>query len=104
MCCVAAAAPVAWHLIASLKTPAELVLTPPTLIPHAPTLSNYRELFERRPFLRYYLNSVTIASMSAFLCVGAAALAAFMLARAGDSGMPFEVLNLSFVLLRAFTR
>jgi trehalose/maltose transport system permease protein len=81
VCCVAAAAPVLWHGISSFKTTAELALVPPTIVPHDATLQNYRELFIRRPFFRYYVNSITIAAMSALLCVGAASMAAFVLAR-----------------------
>ena len=80
-CCLAALAPVAWHVISSLKTPAELTITPPTLLPQDPTLSNYEELFQRRPFFRYYLNSFTISSMASLISVAAASLAAYALAR-----------------------
>ena len=80
-CCLATLAPIAWHVVSPLKTPAELAVIPPTLVPHDPTGANYRQLFERRPFFRYYLNSIIISTMSAITCVGAASLAAFMLAR-----------------------
>jgi multiple sugar transport system permease protein len=81
LCCAAAMAPIAWHVISSLKTPAELALIPPTLVPHDPTLLNYQELFHRRPFFAYYINSFVVAAMSSLICVGSAALAAFRLAR-----------------------
>jgi len=80
-CCVAALTPIGWHAISSLKSPAELALIPPTLVPHEPTLANYDELFRRRPFLSYYLNSVTIAAMSSLVSVSCASLAAYRLAR-----------------------
>jgi multiple sugar transport system permease protein len=73
--------PVAWHAVSSLKGPSELTITPSTLLPQEPTLSNYEELFERRPFLRYYLNSFTIAAMSSLVCVLSASLAAYRIAR-----------------------
>ena len=79
--CCAALAPVAWHIATSLKQPAELSLVPPTLLPHHPTPANYVELFQRRPFLRYYLNSAAIAGMSSLICVAVASLAAYRLAR-----------------------
>jgi ABC-type glycerol-3-phosphate transport system permease component len=80
-CCVAALAPIGWHAISSIKTPSELALVPPTLIPHDPTSSNYEELFRRRPFFRYYLNSFTIAALSSVVSVAAASFAAYRLAR-----------------------
>jgi multiple sugar transport system permease protein len=79
--CLLAVAPIAWQVISSLKSAAELTQIPPTVWPEKPTLDNYRELFYRRPFARYYLNSFVIASLSAFLCVASASLAAYGLAR-----------------------
>jgi multiple sugar transport system permease protein len=80
-CCVAALAPIVWHLLSSVKSPSELGVIPPTLLPHDPTLLNYRELFLRRPFLRYCLNSFTISAMSSLLCVACGSLGAYRLAR-----------------------
>ena len=81
--CVLAVAPLAWHGISSLKTPNELTSVPPTLLPHRPTIANYEELFSRRPFGRYYANSFLIASLSSLLCLAAASLTAYALARTG---------------------
>jgi multiple sugar transport system permease protein len=85
VCCAVALAPIAWHAISSLKTPAELAQIPPTLVPDDPTLQNYKELFQRRPFFRYYLNSFTIAALSSVVAVFAASLAAYRLARVRGS-------------------
>lgn len=79
--CLAAIAPIAWHVLTSVKPPAELAAIPPTLLPRNPTLLNYRDLFQNRPFLRYYLNSFTISAMSSMICVMSASLAAYRLAR-----------------------
>jgi multiple sugar transport system permease protein len=83
VCCAAALAPFAWHVISSLKTTEELTRIPPTLLPGAPTAMNYEELFERRPFFRYYANSFVIAAVSSLLCIASASLAAYRLARIG---------------------
>jgi multiple sugar transport system permease protein len=83
--CFAALTPIAWHLVTPLKTASELTAVPPTLVPHDPTLVNYTGLFQRRPFFRYYINSFTIAAMSSLLCVVAASLAAYRLARGEDA-------------------
>ncbi len=45
-------------------------------------MKNYAELFVRRPFALYYLNSIVIASLASLLCIGCAALASYKLARA----------------------
>jgi multiple sugar transport system permease protein len=81
VCCAAALAPIGWHAMTSLKTGSELTRIPPTIIPLQPTLENYDDLFRRRPFLSYYLNSFTIALMSSLVCVCAGSLAAYRLAR-----------------------
>jgi len=81
VCCVAALSPIVWHGITSLKTASELAIAPPTLFPHSPTFENYTELFRRRPFLRYSINSFTIAALSSLLTVMTGSLAAYRLAR-----------------------
>src|SRR5947208_14689255 len=83
--CVAAIAPIAWHVLTSIKSPAELSLIPPTLLPRNPTLLNYRQLFQNRPFVRYYINSFTIAAMSSLICIASASLAAYRLGRVRGS-------------------
>jgi multiple sugar transport system permease protein len=79
--CLVAAAPIAWHVLSSLKSAGELASIPPTLWPRYPSLDNYRELFARRSFGRYYVNSFVISSLSSVLCILAASLAGYRLAR-----------------------
>lgn len=83
VCGSLALAPLAWHGVTSVKGAPELLRQPPTLWPENPTLENYRELFVRRPFGLYYWNSFVIAALSCLLCVSAAALASYGLARTG---------------------
>jgi trehalose/maltose transport system permease protein len=80
-CCFVALAPIAWHVMSSLKSASELTLVPPTLLPQHPTLSNYEALFQRRHFIRYCINSFVIAAMTSLVCVASASLAAHRLAR-----------------------
>ena len=82
MSCAFAMAPLLWYGLASLKTAAEFAQIPPSLLPLHPTLENYAELFERRPFADYYRNSIVIASLAALLCIACASPAAYRLARA----------------------
>src|SRR5215813_8186827 len=79
--CLFAALPFLWHMSSSFKNADEVTNIPPTILPARPTLENYVELFEHRPFLKYWLNSFMIASLSSLLCVGSAAPAAHRLAR-----------------------
>lgn len=58
---VAMAGPFVWMLLGSVKPEAELRRLPPTWLPHAATLGNYRELFSRLDFPRYFVNSALVA-------------------------------------------
>jgi multiple sugar transport system permease protein len=80
--CVLAVAPLVWYTLSSVRSSAELSRIPPSFLPSHVTLENYAELFVRRPFAIYYLNSAVIASLAALLCIGCASLAAYKLARA----------------------
>ncbi|HEV2893458.1 MAG TPA: carbohydrate ABC transporter permease [Actinomycetota bacterium] len=54
-------APFLWMLLGSFKPDAELQRVPPTWWPEAPSLDNYRELFDRLDFPRFFANSVLVA-------------------------------------------
>ncbi len=58
---VLVAGPFLWMVLGSVKTQGELLRLPPTWIPEAPTLDNYRRLFDRLDFPRYFFNSITVA-------------------------------------------
>ena len=53
--------PFGWMVLSSLKPDAEVIAVPPTLWPHELTLDNYRTLFTKLDFPRYFLNSVLVA-------------------------------------------
>ena len=97
--CLAALAPILWHVISSLKTAEEILRIPPTMFPHTPTIANYVELFQRRPFARYVANSFVIATLASIVCVFTASLAAFPLARSSArirNSVAASLLALSF--------
>jgi multiple sugar transport system permease protein len=54
-------APFVWMLLSSFKSEGELRQAPPTWLPADPTLANYRELFARLDFPRYFTNSAVVA-------------------------------------------
>jgi multiple sugar transport system permease protein len=56
--------PIAWMVLTSLKPSAETILWPPRMLPQVPTFENYREIFLRWPFLRFFLNSLLVSSVS----------------------------------------
>jgi multiple sugar transport system permease protein len=56
--------PIVWMVLTSLKQSAETILWPPRLLPAALTLENYREVFLRWPFVRFFLNSLLVSGVS----------------------------------------
>jgi multiple sugar transport system permease protein len=53
--------PFVWMILGSFKSQAELLRVPPTWWPEAPTLDNYRTLFSKESFPRYFVNSTVVA-------------------------------------------
>ncbi len=51
-------APLAWMVLSSLKTRAEIYTVPIAWLPGSPRWSNYREAWSAVPFERFFLNSV----------------------------------------------
>ena len=71
--------PIFWMVLASFKTEAEAVQTPPVFI-FTPTLQNYAEIFDRASYLGYALNSVVISIASTALMILLGVPAAFAMA------------------------
>jgi multiple sugar transport system permease protein len=59
---VLAVAPFVWMVLSSVKPDAEVRQVPPTWWPENPTLDNYRDLFQRLNFPRFFANSVIVAT------------------------------------------
>jgi multiple sugar transport system permease protein len=55
-------APFLWMLLSALKPEREILRVPPTWWPQHPTLDNFRELFSRMDFPKYFLNSLVVAA------------------------------------------
>ncbi len=53
--------PFIWMALASVKPEAEIRSVPPTWLPEAATLDNFRELFTRLDFPQYFFNSTLVA-------------------------------------------
>lgn len=75
-------APFLWEVSTSLKPQREVMHLPQTFVPQTATMENYAGIFERRPFGRYILNSLLVASVSTFLALVAGSLAAYSVSRA----------------------
>jgi multiple sugar transport system permease protein len=87
--------PAVWILLTSFKTETELIRSPITYLPEAPTLDNYVTAFTAQPILRFMFNSFVVASLSTALCVLVGALAAYALTRLR---MPYRNLIMSVLL------
>lgn len=74
-------APFAWEISTSLKPRQEVLRLPQTLLPQAPTFENYADIFERRAFARYMLNSLLVATASTVIALVTGALAAYSTSR-----------------------
>ncbi|MFI8997487.1 carbohydrate ABC transporter permease [Streptomyces sp. NPDC053542] len=74
--------PFLWQLSTSLKGPGETIYpSPPSFVPHDPTLANYAEVARIIPVWDYALNSLKVATANVLTnCVGAS-LAGYALAR-----------------------
>lgn len=73
--------PAIWIVLTSLKTEAELLRLPITILPDTLTFQNYTRVFTDQPILTFMLNSVAVATLSTLLCVTVSALAAYALVR-----------------------
>ncbi|MGB3614984.1 MAG: carbohydrate ABC transporter permease [Elainellaceae cyanobacterium] len=73
--------PMLWQVLTSIKVNEDISAVPNVYVPTRYTLQHYLELFQRRPFLRYMVNSAFVAIVSTALCLLLGAPAAYVLAR-----------------------
>jgi multiple sugar transport system permease protein len=79
--CVFCLAPVMWQVLTSFKVNADIAAIPNIYIPTRLTLDHYIELFTRKPFLRYLLNSTFVSLVSTIVCLAFGTPAAYAIAR-----------------------
>jgi len=104
--------PFLWMVSTSLKSPDEVVLFPPVLVPRAPQWGNYPEAWQAAPFGRYFLNSAGIAGAVTLGVMATALLAGYAFGRMEFPGrsllfglymatmmIPFEVVLIPNFLL-----
>lgn len=73
--------PFYWALISALKPERELIQTPATWIPQAPTLQNFQAVFQNDKFLRGLLNSTIVSIVVVLLALTFGSFAAYALGR-----------------------
>ena len=76
-------APILWQVLTSFKTNSAISAVPNVYLPllNQLTLRHYIELFTRRPFLSYMVNSAIVSALSTLLSLAIGAPAAYALAR-----------------------
>lgn len=89
-------APIIWQILTSVKLNEDISAIPNVYLPSKFTSEHYTELFGRRPFFTYILNSALVASVSTLLCLGLGAPAAYVLTR---MNLPGEKLFLGGILI-----
>lgn len=92
--------PFIWTLASSLKTPAELVLFPPPLLPYTPQWGNYAELWRVVPFGTWLKNSLIYTIVGTIGAVASATLVAYSFARFRYPGRDiFFLVTLATIML-----
>lgn len=74
-------APILWQVLTSIKVNPDIAAIPNVYFPTRYTLQHYVEIFNRRPFLSYMLNSAFVSISSTLLCLALGTPAAYALAR-----------------------
>lgn len=95
--------PLYWMITGSLKLQQNAMSVPPEMWPSAPTLANYQKLFfGSKPVLRWFLNSITVASLIAVGAVITSTMAGYAFGKKEFPGRKwlFSMILLSMVLPR----
>jgi len=90
------ALPLLQMILTSLKTPAEALRIPPTILPAHPTLNAYRTVLTEAPFLTWFRNSVIVAVTVTALILFTSTLGGYVFGK-----FEFPGKNLLFVLILA---
>lgn len=79
--CLMFVIPFSWMLLSSFKPTSEIIRIPPTFFPKNFTMNNYKTVFERLNFLRYFLNSLVVAGSITLISMFGSSLAAFVFSK-----------------------
>lgn len=73
--------PLVWMVLTSIKPQNELFTIPPSILPKHVTFEHYAILLQKTPFLRYFANSMILATATTVLVIIVGALGAHSLVR-----------------------
>jgi len=91
--------PIFWQILTSIKVNEDISAIPNVYLPNRVTAEHYNQLFSRRPFLTYILNSAFVASTSTILCLVFGAPAAYVLTRMNLPGEKFILTGVLIITL-----
>jgi multiple sugar transport system permease protein len=92
-------APILWQILTSVKLNADISAIPNVYLPSEFTFEHYTQLFSRRPFLSYILNSALVASISTIACLVLGSPAAYALTRINLPGEKFILTGILIITL-----
>src|SRR6266542_6423038 len=84
--------PLGWMFLSSLKTQVQNTAYPPVWV-FAPTLANYREVFQKNPFFTFTVNSLVVAMGSTGLALLLGLPGAYAIARFKRTGIALAILT-----------
>jgi ABC-type glycerol-3-phosphate transport system permease component len=84
--CVVVLVPMLWTLSTSFKTQVDAQSYPPRVVPRAPTLDNYRQLFSSAEFVSSLTTSMVVSLGAALLALAVAFPCAYALVRLRPQG------------------
>jgi ABC-type glycerol-3-phosphate transport system permease component len=70
--------PFIWMFLSSFKPALEIISMPPTFLPEKFTFGNYKTIFERLHFWRYFLNSIVVSVAVTVTAMFTSSLAGFV--------------------------
>ena len=79
-------APIAWIVLSSFKSSAEIFRFPPTLFPKSFSIQNYVNAFSEGNFVRYFANTTFVTVVSTILCVVISLMAGYVFAKYNFKG------------------
>lgn len=88
--------PLVFLVANAFKTPAEMLAWPPTIVPHDPTVANFKAVLGDTPLLRWIGNSIAFAVMSTIAIVLTSAIAGYVFGK-----FRFGTMNVLFALFLA---
>lgn len=94
--CLLMILPLVFLISNAFKTPQEMLVWPPTIIPTDPTIANFQAVLGDTPLLRWIGNSVLFAVLSTIAILATSSIAGYILGK-----FRFRTLNVLFAIVLA---